>query len=84
MAESKQIDIERKTKKIALSTQSKSVTLALDLNGIKTLLSGRKDIWDKLSDTKRKEWIDKAKDPAIVSAYEIHVFLTDFFGGYNG
>jgi hypothetical protein len=82
MADNKQVAV--KTKTTVLSKQSKKIKLDDGWDEMKILLSSRKTIWDKLSDTKRKEWLDKAKDPAIVSAYEIHVFLTDFFGGYNG
>lgn len=84
MAESKQTALAEKTKTITLSKQTKKSKSDEGWTELNLLLSERKTIWDKLPDGKRKEWIAKAKDPVIVSAHEMYVFLTDFFGDYHG
>lgn len=56
-------------------------TIAPYLQTMKDKLNERKPIWDKLSDEKKKTWIQSDKDPIMTLAWQIYLFLRDNFFG---
>lgn len=39
----------------------------------------RKEVWNRLPVSKKKSWITSGKDPIMTLAYNIYVYLKDFF-----
>lgn len=54
------------------------------VNQLKNLMLERKDIWDRLDNSKRNNWVASGKDPIMSLAWIIYSWLdTNFFGRYN-
>lgn len=50
----------------------------------KSAIDLRKDVWNRMSDTKKKAWVQSGKDPIMTIAWQIYRYLRDnFFKGEN-
>jgi len=49
-------------------------------NNFKIQLDKRLDIWQRISDEKKKKWITSDKDPVMSLAWAIYKYLDGFFG----
>lgn len=55
--------------------------IAPKIQQLKDRLNDRKAVWDKLSDEKKKLWIQSGKDPVMTLAWQVYRYLRDNFFG---
>lgn len=53
--------------------------IAPKIQQLKDRLNERKAIWDKLSDDKKKLWIQSGKDPVMTLAWQVYRYLRNNF-----
>lgn len=61
-------------------TSNARAQLQTKLEDAKTLLSGRKTLWNSLSPEKKAQWKVSCPDPVIDLMYKVYLWLKDFFG----
>lgn len=49
------------------------------VNQLKTEMDKRKEIWSRLSNDKKRQWIKSGKDPIMTLAWQIYRYLRDNF-----
>lgn len=59
--------------------QAERDQIAPKIQQLKDRLNERKVIWDKLSDEKKKLWIQSGKDPVMTLAWQAYRYLRDNF-----
>ncbi|MCG8640540.1 MAG: hypothetical protein MI862_12445 [Desulfobacterales bacterium] len=68
-----------------LSNQTgKIIEFEAQIGLFRSILDEQKTVWDRLSKKQKQTWIKDQKDPVMVLAHRVHVYLDDYFGGFDG
>jgi len=49
------------------------------LDDLKAALAARRDVFNRIPENKKRQWIEGGKDPLMVAAWDLYQWLKDFF-----
>ena len=53
------------------------------IDKLKSLIEQRREVWNKLSNTKKEKWIKSELDPIMTVAWPLHQYLKKYFFELN-
>ncbi|MCG8638487.1 MAG: hypothetical protein MI862_02065 [Desulfobacterales bacterium] len=63
---------------------AKALEFEAEIDLFRSILDERKTVWDRLSKKQKQTWIKDQKDPVMVLAHRIRLYLDNYFGGFDG
>ena len=67
-----------------INQQAYADNIAPKVQALKNKLDARKDVWQRVSIEKKKQWVASSKDPIMTLAWNMYKYLRDnFFEGVD-